>query len=150
MRWTAPRRSERPDVVIVRSAVDEIVRHAQAESPHECCGLLLGDEAKIDTATRARNDSPGPARYRVNPEDHFGAIHAARATGRRVVGVYHSHPHSSASPSFTDLAEASYPEYLYLIVSPSSLGEDPVDTGALRAYWLRDGRAIVEALRVEA
>jgi|TARA_B100000315_G_scaffold131595_2_gene121145 proteasome lid subunit RPN8/RPN11 len=136
-------------VVIVRSAVDEIVRHAKAESPDECCGLLLGNEAKIDTATRARNDSPDPARYRVNPEDHFGAIHAARATGRRVVGVYHSHPRSVASPSPTDLAEASYSEYLYLIVSLSGHDEDAVHTGGLRAYWLRDGRAIVETLRVE-
>jgi proteasome lid subunit RPN8/RPN11 len=33
-----------------------------------------------------------------------------------VVGFYHSHPHSQAHPSATDLAEADYPEAVHLIV----------------------------------
>ena len=34
-----------------------------------------------------------------------------------MIGFYHSHPHSPAEPSAADVAEATYPGALYLIVS---------------------------------
>ena len=45
------------------------------------------------------------------------ARRAARQQGLEVLGFYHSHPHSAPEPSSTDLAEASYPDRVYLIVS---------------------------------
>jgi proteasome lid subunit RPN8/RPN11 len=33
-----------------------------------------------------------------------------------ILGVYHSHPRGPAVPSSTDVAEAYYPEWLYVIV----------------------------------
>ena len=136
--------------VISRAAVQEIMRHAKFESPRECCGLLLGSALLIEEAHAARNDSSDPRRYRVNPEDHFQAIQVARSSGRSVLGVYHSHPGKPPAPSPTDLAGASYHDYVYLIVSPQSEIEDPVSAGILKAFWLRDGRATGVALRMES
>ena len=39
------------------------------------------------------------------------------AAARSIVGAYHSHPLSPAEPSASDVAEASYPDFVHLIVS---------------------------------
>lgn len=136
-------------MVIAREAFNTIFRHAIVERPSECCGLLLGGNGKIESALPARNDSNDHSRYRVNPEDHFSAIHAARSLGNSVVGVYHSHPYSEAMPSATDLAEASYPDYLYVIVSLHSGTANASEPGVMGGFWLRDGSATAVELRVD-
>jgi proteasome lid subunit RPN8/RPN11 len=62
--------------------------------------------------------------------------------GLDIVGFYHSHPHSPARPSARDLAEATYVDALYLIVS---LEADPP---VVRAYTLVDGRFLEVGLRI--
>jgi proteasome lid subunit RPN8/RPN11 len=78
--------------------------------------MLVGKEASIDEAVRAKNIAPGPTRFLINPKDHIDARRAARGRGLEVVGFYHSHPHSPAWPSPTDVSEAAYPDSVYLIV----------------------------------
>ena len=82
---------------------------------------------------RTRNASEDPARFVVDPEDHIRGRREARSRGLEVVGFYHSHPRSPALPSETDRAEASYPGYLYLIVS---LAVEPHD---VKLYTLVGG-----------
>lgn len=102
----------------IRAAViDSIVAHAREEAPNECCGLLIGPHDSIEDSVRTRNLEASPTRYRVNPAEHFALNRRLRPTPWRVVGAYHSHPHSAAQPSPTDVTEAFYPEYLYVIVS---------------------------------
>jgi proteasome lid subunit RPN8/RPN11 len=95
---------------------DAVVAHARDAAPAECCGMLVGSAHVIMSAVRARNLSEDPSRFLIDPKDHIQARRAARAAGLDVVGFYHSHPHSAAEPSPRDLAEASYPNHLYLIV----------------------------------
>ena len=127
-------------MVRIRAVVVEaLITHAADAVPNECCGFLLGTAGCVEQENRARNLVESPTRYRINPEDHFAAIHAARRVGWDVVGVYHSHPDTSPTPSRRDLAEATYPDYLYLIVSPRA------KTGSqVRGFRLRpDGYADV-------
>ena len=102
---------------IRHAALDVIVAHARAEAPAECCGMLVGLDASIDEAVRARNIAASPTRFLIDPKDHFAARRAARRRGLEVLGFYHSHPHSPAWPSPTDVTEAAYPDSVYLIVS---------------------------------
>ena len=104
-------------MAIRRAAVDLIRAHARESLPNECCGLLIGDPAVIDRAVPARNLRPAPDRYLVDPADHCAALRAARASGLEVVGAYHSHPNGTLLPSDVDCREASYPEFIYLIVA---------------------------------
>jgi proteasome lid subunit RPN8/RPN11 len=127
-------------VNITKSALDAVVAHAREALPGECCGLLIGTPARIDTAHPARNLKTGATRFLIDPRDHFAAVHAARESKRFVIGVYHSHPNGPASPSPADLAEASYDDYLYLIVSLAS------DPPAVRLYRLEEGVFIEEPL----
>jgi proteasome lid subunit RPN8/RPN11 len=103
---------------IAAGVLDAIVAHARDAAPHECCGLLIGSAEAIVEATRAANIADGPtSRFLIDPEDHIAGRREARRRGLDVVGFYHSHPDAPATPSDTDVAEASYPEHLYLIVS---------------------------------
>ncbi len=131
-------RDEDP-ITMTADVVASIVSHARSEAPYECCGLLLGEAGAVDAVVPARNVAHSRSRYRVHPADHFGAIRAARARGLTVVGAYHSHPVSAARPSDTDLAEASYPEYIYVILSLAGNPDAPLAAGALRAFRLSPG-----------
>lgn len=102
---------------IRQAALDSVIAHARAEAPAECCGMLIGRGAAIDEAVRANNIAAGPARFCIDPKDHIDARRDARARGLEVLGFYHSHPHSPAWPSETDVAEAAYPDAVHLIVS---------------------------------
>ncbi len=111
-----------------------IVRHAREAAPLECCGLLVGRGDAIVDAVPVRNIAETPAtRFLLDPEDHINGRRAARDRGLDVVGFYHSHPRSAAQPSVTDLAELSYPDHLYAIVS---LMAEPPEVGVFR---FRDG-----------
>lgn len=92
---------------------------AEAAWPLEACGLLEGlaldGSARVSRALACANIHEDPARrYRIDPETYLRAEHAARARGRTITGVWHSHPHGDAAPSATDLAEA-WPGWSYLI-----------------------------------
>jgi proteasome lid subunit RPN8/RPN11 len=104
-------------VILPRAVRDDVIAHAREMAPAECCGLLVGSAREIVAAVRAANLADNPSRFLIDPKDHIRARRDARAGGLDVVGFYHSHPHSDARPSPTDLAEASYENHLYVIVS---------------------------------
>jgi proteasome lid subunit RPN8/RPN11 len=113
---------------------ERLVAHAREEAPNECCGLLVGSGSVIDECVRARNLEASPTRYLLDPADHFAAIRRLRGSGRAVLGVYHSHPASPAVPSPSDLAEALYPDFIWVIVSLAS-----PECPEVSAYRIRDG-----------
>ena len=115
-----------------------MIAHAREVRPNECCGLLIGTPVRIERIHRARNLERGSARFLIDPRDHFAAIREARDSGRFVVGVYHSHPRGGATPSPSDLAEASYDDYLYLIVG---LVSEPFE---VKLFRLEDGVFVEE------
>jgi len=123
-------------VRLSRAVWQAMAEHARRAMPNECCGLLIGAADRVDRAMAARNLRESPTRYLLDPVDHFAAMKAARADGLAVVGVYHSHPHSPPVPSARDLDEATYPDYLYVIVTPG-VGDDLADA---RGYWISHGR----------
>jgi proteasome lid subunit RPN8/RPN11 len=110
-----------------------MLAHSCDAAPAECCGILLGSAGTIIEAVRARNQSANPNRYHIDPADHLAARREARRRGLEVVGFYHSHPHSVAEPSPTDIAEATYPSHIYAIVS---LAGEPAQ---VRLYLLEGG-----------
>ena len=119
---------------IGRDVLDAIVRHARAEAPNECCGLLVGPDGLIDESVPTRNIVASATRYEVDPREHIALIRQLRGTGRQIVGTYHSHPASPPVPSSTDVAHAFYPHFVYLIVSLAA-----GTNGSIRGYRIRSG-----------
>jgi proteasome lid subunit RPN8/RPN11 len=97
----------------------EMVAHALDDLPNEACGLLAaapGSE-KLERVYRCRNASASSRLYEVEPLDHLKADRDAESRGLEIVGVYHSHTHTSAYPSPTDVAQAPDPSWHYVVVS---------------------------------
>jgi proteasome lid subunit RPN8/RPN11 len=117
------------------------------ELPNECCGLLIGpagashDAPLVEASARCRNVLASPARYQIDPAEHFAVVRRLRGTARGVVGAYHSHPRSDPTPSASDLAEAHYPEFVWVIVSLAGPG-----TPRVRAFRLGRGNFLELAL----
>ena len=131
-------------MLIQAQTIDAIVAHARETAPDECCGLLVGTKSAIDEAVRTRNLEAGPSRYQVDPADHIALMKRLRGSGRTIVGAYHSHPRSSAMPSASDVAEAFYPDFVYLIVSLAAPNRPEC-----RAWRIRDGAIEEIALLLE-
>jgi proteasome lid subunit RPN8/RPN11 len=102
---------------VARRALDEMIAAARHAKPAECCGVLLGTSGEITEAVPTRNLTDDPNRFLIDPKNHIDARREGRRRGLEIVGFYHSHPRSAAVPSAADLADASYSDHLYAIVS---------------------------------
>ena len=121
-------------IAVTLDVMAALITHAREESPRECCGMLLGRGEEIAEARRARNVASSPAtRFVIDPKDHIDARRDGRARGLEILGFYHSHPHSAAVPSATDVAEAAYPGSVYAIIG---LSADPPE---VRVFEFADG-----------
>jgi proteasome lid subunit RPN8/RPN11 len=102
---------------------DEMVSHCLLGAPLEACGLLAGPSASGDETARvglclpADNVAASARIYTVAPRDLLRADRAAEAAGGELIGVYHSHTHTEAYPSPTDIDAAPDPGWHYVIVS---------------------------------
>ena len=118
---------------IAAELIDEIVAHAQAEAPNECCGLVGGRNGAATTVYRARNEFASPTRYNVHPQDLIRIVNEIEAGGEELVAIYHSHTRSEAYPSQTDVnLAANWPDPIYLICSLA--GDGP----QVRGFGIRD------------
>lgn len=111
-----------------------IYAHARRERPRECCGLLVGSAGRIAFAVACANTAAEPTRYRVDERQHLDLRRILRTTfpALHIIGVYHSHPYGDPVPSPTDVAEAYYPAWIYLIVGLGS-------RAAMKGYRIHDG-----------
>ena len=124
---------------------DEIVAHARAEDPNEACGLIVGTAPAADGGRATRwvptpNRAASPFRYEIDPDALLRLTIETDDSGEVFWGIVHSHTHSPAIPSATDLRLAFYPDALYLLVSLDPEEADPA-TGieSLRAWRILDG-----------
>ncbi len=115
---------------LTKEISDALISHAQEEDPYECCGLLAGKDGvatKIYRITNLPSDDPSikdlkvPAdrtlRYVMAPNEQIAAFKQMREDGTEILAIYHSHTHSPAYPSPTDVRLAFYPDVHYLIAS---------------------------------
>ena len=131
--------------VQIRTLVlERMTAHAAEEAPLECCGLLVGTSSLIDDNVPTTNVEASPVRFQVDPRQHLQLQRTLRGTTRTIVGAYHSHPASSPFPSPSDVAEAHYPGFIYLIVSLAIPGSPEI-----RAFRIHSGNvAAVELVPV--
>jgi proteasome lid subunit RPN8/RPN11 len=118
---------------IAQSLIDEIVAHARADLPNECCGMIGGTDGEARTVYRAENAEHSPLRYSIDAGDQFRLMREIEDAGEDLVAIYHSHTKSAAYPSQTDVNLAGWPDAVYLIVSLA----DP-EAPDVKAYWLKD------------
>ncbi len=125
-----------PDVFalkIPQQILDEMVAHARELARYECCGLLAGkdgavthhyriknivaqegaedlssfDEAKAGHLKRLSPQERAEIAFIMDMHDFSLAKKDIRSQGTELQVVYHSHPHSPARPSITDVKIAT-------------------------------------------
>lgn len=106
-----------PRFVLPRDVRLVIAAHAERERPIECCGLLVGRDALVTAAVPMRNAAVSETRFRLDDREHIELRRTLRLATPplRILGVYHSHPRGPARPSARDVAEAFYPDWLYVV-----------------------------------
>lgn len=103
-----------------RKFADEIIAHAIEEDPLECCGLLAGADGQVVQVFPAKNAAQSPFRYVIDSKELLRLFNEIEWGEHdwKVIGNYHSHTHSEAYPSPTDVNEAHLgPEAVYLVIS---------------------------------
>ena len=106
-----------------RPLVNQLLNQAQSSPETEVCGLVGEDESGNCRLYPIHNIAAQPERlFQMDPAEQINAMRIMREQGQKLFAIYHSHPHSPAIPSTTDLTEAEYPEALYLIISLNTKG----------------------------
>lgn len=127
---------------LTRAAWNQMVGHVYDGLPDEACGLLAGPPG-TDRATAfypCRNAAESSRVYTIDPQDHLRADRDAEGRGLEINGVVHSHTHTEAYPSPTDVEQAPDPAWHYVIVSLRH------DAPVTRSYRIVDGTIDEEAV----
>lgn len=145
----------------------QMIAHALDGMPLEACGLFAGIPATApDSATAAQsaegqsadgersaesqvlrfypcvNEAQSSKLYTVPGKAFLQADRDAEASGWQILGVMHSHTHTDAYPSPTDVAQAPDPDWHFVIVSLRD------DLPSLRSYRIVDGTITEEQVRL--
>jgi proteasome lid subunit RPN8/RPN11 len=106
-------------LVIDAGVAAEMTAHCLRVFPEEGCGLLTGNgsTSRVVSCLPVRNEAASARLYALDPEDHLRADREAEAAGLEIIGVFHSHTHTDAYPSATDIEMAPDPAWHYVLVS---------------------------------
>ncbi|HWK26293.1 MAG TPA: M67 family metallopeptidase [Solirubrobacter sp.] len=112
--------------------MDEVIAHARADAPKECCGLIASQDGTAVAVHRARNAANSALRYAMDPAEQYKLQSAIEDAGLDLGAIYHSHTRSDPLPSETDINLAklgdtdapAFPGTLYLIVGVKGLQDD--------------------------
>ncbi len=125
-----------------QSIHDEMIAHARAELPNECCGLLAGKrptsgtgstEIQVEQRYALINELKSPTEYESGGESLIAASKDMRHRGLEIVGIYHSHPTSPPMPSKKDLERNFYGDSVIHFIVSLARPEPEV-----RGWWLLD------------
>ncbi len=127
---------------------NQIVEHALNGLPNEACGLFAADvgDTVVHTFFPMENAAKSETIYQLNPLEHMRVESEADGKNIEIIGVMHSHTHTPAYPSPTDVKDAAnqdpFGRWHYLIIS--LMGEEP----SLRSFRIKDGQITEEEVVV--
>jgi proteasome lid subunit RPN8/RPN11 len=137
-------------VKIARTLLDEIVGHALAEAPNECCGVVAvvgGSPAEAVAVHPARNAAASPLRFEIDPGEALALVSGIERVDQELGAIYHSHTRTAPYPSQTDIGfAASWPGVEWIIVGLADGSGAP----EVRSYLI-EGPVVTEVpLAIEA
>jgi proteasome lid subunit RPN8/RPN11 len=138
------------------SIVQAMIDHARAEYPNEACGLVIGSApaaagGRANRWIACRNRAASPYRYEIDPDDLLRLTIETEDADEVFWAIVHSHTHTPARPSPTDVGLAFYPDALYVLVSLSADEADPTSGApSVRAWRIVEGEVFEVELEVTA
>ena len=128
-------------IIIPKTELEIIKKHAAEIFPYEACGGLLGrlegDDKLIVKVYPAENRFGKIAwdSFEIEPKDMLEMDIISRKENLDIMGFYHSHPNHPAVPSSFDI-NASWPYYSYVILSVK--GNNPENVVDIKSYLMPD------------
>lgn len=117
------------------ATLDALVAHARSDHPYEVCGLLAGTGGVVRRHYPIVNAERSMTYYAMDGKALLHAMRDMEDRDTELLAIYHSHSHTEAFPSPTDVELAFYPEAVYLIVSLQEPGQPVV-----RGFDIVDGK----------
>jgi proteasome lid subunit RPN8/RPN11 len=121
------------ELKIPQKDLNLIQSELESSKPYEACGVLIGvidgSTALVERAMPITNVKRTRTSFELDPKEHYDVWNDAEKNGKEIVGVYHTHPVSSAVPSLWDRETMQNVPGVWLIA-----GADGV-----RAYAWEDG-----------
>ncbi|WP_026602133.1 Mov34/MPN/PAD-1 family protein [Methylomonas sp. 11b] len=112
------------EISLPRKLTNQLLHLAQLSPDAEVCGLIGADSTGMPVSCYpVANSAATPEnRFLLDASQQIEAMRQIREKGETLFAIYHSHPHTPAQPSPTDIQEASYPDALHLIISLNTKG----------------------------
>ena len=126
-----------------------MVAHAVAGLPHEACGLFAGlpGSNRVERFFGMRNAAESREIYVLDGLEMMDTERTADTAGLIVMGVMHSHTHTTNYPSPTDIADAArfdpFGTWHFVIVSLRH--PEP----SLRSFRILDGQVTEEPVAID-
>lgn len=130
-------------IILKESHLNLILEHCRKEYPLEACGILAGKGKEVKQVYAMSNIKNSSTEYLMDPQQQFRIFEKMREQETELVGIYHSHPQSSAYPSIKDREMAFYPEASYIIVSLQNFSSPRV-----RSFKIREGKVDEEKIEI--
>ena len=106
---------------IPKKIMGEIISHALNNDPNESCGILQGKGTMTTAFHKLKNIHEAPQnRYTIDPIELMKTEKICDDMDESIIGFMHSHTHTQAYPSETDVKNAltsGYLDQIYVIVS---------------------------------
>jgi len=101
----------------------QMIEYAATELPNEACGLLAGRDGRVEMFFPIRNVHGDPQnRFELAPKEYLEAMEQIDGAGLQLTATFHSHTHTAAYPSPTDVDKSEgiqrfFPETRFVLVS---------------------------------
>jgi proteasome lid subunit RPN8/RPN11 len=118
-------------LTLTQEGYKKMIAHIESQLPLEACGLLAGNDSKVEVVFEVTNQAQSPVRFMMDPIEQLNAFEWIDSKGMELVGIFHSHPTGPETISPTDIAEAAY-AVVHIVLARVN--------GAWRArgFWIED------------
>ena len=121
---------------------NKMISHSEREYPNECCGILAGNTDGISEIFPITNTAKSPFRYLMDPQEQLTTMLEIEKQNWDIKAFYHSHTHSQAYPSATDVRmalESGWLDVQYVLISLEDRNQP-----LIRAFQINESGDILE------
>lgn len=129
------------EIKISHRDIELIQTDLEANKPYEACGVLIGtigDSIFVEKVLPVTNVRRTMTSFELDPLQFYDAWNDAEKSGKDIVGIYHTHPFSSAVPSSWDKETMINAKSVWLIAG----------VNGMKAYIWDDGIKSVKIIEV--
>ena len=106
-------------IILSKTDIEILTKHAEDEKPNEACAILLGKGDTVSEAFLTKNIAESPVNFTISNKQLLEVYKKAEESNTAVIGIFHSHPRSQAYPSNTDKKIMNSNPVVWIIYSGS-------------------------------